>query len=200
MSNKKSNQGSRKHLTKRQVVIITILFLLITGGIVLTKLINGPAVATIEPVELPDEQPKEATKTSKLEDGEYIRFKYPGNYEKQTNQPGQTAASTVEQLVFKVNQDIGTQQLTAIINKLPSDGIDGDSAYRLRRNQPTIYKQQDLTINNNQVVIMSRIGSYEKTAFMVHDTLLAIVTLSSSVPDEEHNNNFQNILESWQWK
>lgn len=88
------------------------------------------------------------------------------------------------------------------IRKLPSGQLTDDGSYNLRKTHPELYKEQQLTLGQQKVVIMSEQNAgYAKVAFLVHGGLVAEIAISnsSSLNNTMLDQAVNSLISSWQW-
>lgn len=95
--------------------------------------------------------------------------------------------------------------LTIGLSELPSTGIDGDSSFELRKNNPTTYAIENISSNGGDDWLSYGKSSDGVVCFMVNNNYLATVSLKSGFDQSTQYVNseislMKSIINNWQWQ
>jgi hypothetical protein len=132
--------------------------------------------------------------------GKYADFSYPA---------GLMAASTNPQYApyeesFKyTHQDVESWILAIDVLTYTNGQLSNNSAYTLRKNNPTQYQESHMTINGQSIDIMTdkTVGGFSKVAFLVKGDSIATVSLlgDDTAGLQPLETTFNMVLTTWRW-
>ncbi len=162
------------------LVALIILVLVISGiGYAVQKLMTGPAIGTVI-TNLPAASPPAEVELQQF-DGTHFYFAHPMTY---IEQPVKPQPNVLESRSF-VSSGMTTKSVTINITKFPSNQLEDDPSYVLRKQNPAKYQMKPLVIKNEKVVIATDTSGqeFQQIAFWVHGGKLMTLTMSGVSTD-----------------
>lgn len=185
-------------LSKKKLIISAafVLVVLMLFYVVVHSL-NSPANGSVTQIAPVTEKAPE----KKTIIGKNVSFKYPARFSESSNSTP-TASLEYWILVSRLGQGAGQSgQISVTIVNLPEGGIKEDSSYKNVHAFPDKYKLSDLNINNEPVIIATRIDpTYERTALYAHKKLLLTATVTASAQNDQLDREFTDLLSSVAWQ
>jgi hypothetical protein len=187
---------------KKTVIVILILLILIIVLIILLNRLEQPeSTQAVIGNSISTQSGFAINLTPTPYKDSFIAFDYPKGLAKKPSNP--LAATDVDIIDFGV-RDILSWTLAIDVTNTGSKPLNVDSSYRIRVEQPSIYKLSNLYINNQNIPVMTdtTTSSFNKVAFLQHNNLRATVALIGD--DAEGSLPLQTtwimILGSWHWQ
>lgn len=126
-----------------------------------------------------------------------MSFQYPGVFDQLTQLKND--AHSVEQ--YNISSRSSYQRLIAAsVRTLPSNVLDDDSNYRIRRLNPQEYSLKNETLQGEKVAIMSKTDKTEVTLFWTHKGQILSVAITSNNPKDDIVGYMNVIKASARWK
>ncbi|HSH31283.1 MAG TPA: hypothetical protein VK963_01305 [Candidatus Saccharimonadales bacterium] len=181
-----------------RLLLLGLLLVPLIGVVLLWKSVNSPAIGTITKSAPPQGNVAEPEVELEQLDGRYISFTHPTSYKVSPKEPVNAAA--LEQYVL-VSGSFPSKLLAVTVTRLPSGSLADDSSYKLRQLQSETYLEQKRRIDGDQVSLMIKRAGFERVTFWPHNGMLATIVLSSGAPDQDElEQEYARILESWRWQ
>jgi hypothetical protein len=171
---------------KRSLIIIGLL-LVVVATVKLVQSLNSPATGTISSSKPATNAASQQLKPIKF-DGKYVSFTVPAGY-RAVKTDSDTGSLEVAQF-YGLNQSY--KQLSVSIYK---GTLAEDSGVRIRQLNTATYKEEVL---NDGVAFVSTKDGYERTVFLVKDSLIASIALTG--PGSDLGSESQQIVQSFKWK
>jgi hypothetical protein len=192
--------GKRKRKLLKILAAVIVLFII---GRIIDNQLNKPAQGTVID-EQPTSQANLANNSFNLSpasvSGQYASFSYPKVMTKLA--PSGLSGSEVATYSYKY-KDIETWILAIEILKVPSGNLNDNSAWMLRKDNPSIYQETDNTINGQAVMIMTDTSAsgFAKVAFLINGEYQAMIALTGDDPSGTTNLGavFNQVVGSWSW-
>lgn len=186
---------------KSVIFILVVLILIIIMSILVVRLEQPQSVQAVFGKSITSQSGFNVNLTPTAYKDSFVAFNYPKGLSKKHSNP--LAATDVDIINFSA-QDILSWTLAIDITNTGSKPLNDDSSYRIRIEQPSIYKQSSLYIGNQNVTVMTdtSVSSFSKVAFLQHNNLRATVSLigddaQGSIPLQT---TWNMILSSWRWQ
>jgi hypothetical protein len=165
------------------VALVTVGVLLGLAVITVLKFVDGPVsskpgVTAAKMVAVPSAAP-----TASMWAGKYAELKYPGVFNQLGHASGSARTLEAYNLSSRGNYE---RQVSINVSQLPSGSLDDDSSYAFRRNQPSAYTKEVLTLKGEPVVKMTKTDKTEIGLFWVHDRKLLMVMATTSNPSKDN--------------
>jgi hypothetical protein len=130
----------------------------------------------------------------------YISFRYP-----KLLKPTQTSLVSGEVAAYTfMHRDIATWNMAVEVMPLPNGGLQGNSAYEMRKSEPATYTESTFTKNGQSVDVMTdtSYGGFSKVAFLTHGQYQATISLfgDDSGGTNALQQTFNMIIDSWKWR
>lgn len=184
---------------KKLIVFSSVLVVLaVVGGVgyKVIKPLSQPVQGTL--VVTPIVNTTDKPVAYKLSQGSIVSFEYPDSFVEQTVKPSDKIG--LESHTF-VSSNLTTVMLNTVVLNFPSNKLDDDPSYALRKTRPNQYTLKTVQIKNEPVVIATGLQDSTRTAFWVHQGKLFTVTLSGLITDVEATDKaYQHLLDSVIWK
>jgi hypothetical protein len=112
-----------------------------------------------------------------------------------------TDTASLSQLVsFPAGSSVNHGQVAATVDMLPSAGLTAVPDYNLRMQDKTKYQKQTTNLTGVSALFLDENGTTGYTAFMVHGSRYAAVTVSQFATPDESYAMLRHVVETWKWK
>jgi hypothetical protein len=190
-------------MSKRRKVAIGSFILIVAIVIVIARVVmpqlNQPVSGAIKTTDSTAQAGYSINLTPKKVSGTYISFNYPAGLTPSSHVP--VIAPDLEDFTFTARDT--TSWLLAVDVSMPRGAtLKGDSGYTYRQNNPAIYQQSLLSVNNQSVIVMTdKTASFNKVAYVMHGPLEVSVALSGgdAAGTQPLQTSFMMVLNSLRW-
>jgi hypothetical protein len=179
-------------ITKRRLKLflpVLITLIIIGAAALFIKNINGPAEGTIA-YQSSEPTIKPSQNTPHKFNGQYTTFTYPNYFSVINSQK----TSGILDIATLYSNDHTQKQLAY---KVLQESLNNDSGLNYRKIHPDLYKEQKDQYGN-LLFIKIQNGS-EYTGFIVHNNLVASVSLSSTL-NKDLSADYNTIVKNLEWK
>ncbi len=198
----KTKFGLRRLLAKlvslrlRTKILLGIALVVVIGIIIFIRLINGSANGTISQTKTPATTPI----SNLTADGKTFSFSYPNSFHQI---PADSLSAQDIEKFSLLSPQTSPWHIDIQIRKLPSGNITDDSSYKLRKLNPQQYAEQVVTINGNDMYVLTDItGGYNKIVFTVDTGRIAsiAVTSNSATDSNQLDLALNQVIKTWKWR
>lgn len=159
---------------------------------------NQPSSGTIVKHSLQDERIEQSEKTNTMT-AKHFSLTYDAALDTVSDISQQdTAAHEVYRIA---RSDVSGRRIFVItIKQLPAGGMSEESSYKLRRTNPTLYKEGAITAGDNSFVTFEKTDSTELTAFAAYEGKLAMLAYTLQAPDGALHAEAEELLRNFRWQ
>ncbi len=186
---------------KTTLVIFIVLVAFISLGILLNRLEQPNEVQAIIGKPVRDQPGFNISLNPTSYADSFVAFKYPDGLTKKPS--SQLSAINVDIINFEA-QDVLSWTLAIDITNTGSQPLSNDSSYKLRLDQPSIYKLATLKINSQSIPVMTdtAVSGFNEVAFLQHNNLRATVALTGddATGTQPLLTTWNMVLNSWHWQ
>ena len=196
----------KNRLLKPKTIIIVVVVLLSAIGIILWYRNNqSPAQGVINNGIAPSEQSSEQTQTTSVFEGKTVKFSHDAKYTPKKVQPNK---AFLEQVTLNRQKEAlhGSSDISVSVRNMEgNNALEEESAFVLRKNNPTKYAKKQTTIKGKTFIIFENPTDEQRelTAFVQNDTkkILAIISTTTTENSfEDQGKEFNQLLKSFLWK
>lgn len=191
--------AKERHISKRWKLALVAFIVVLAAAGWLIKLFNTSPVGTVgKPVYQASSVPTTEQVTFT---GKKFSFTYPNHFTASTTSAPKPPI--LESYVLLKRSTL-SWQLAIQIESLPSGNFSDSGAYHFRQVHPERFSEVRAVANGMPVRVMTdkeATGSFAKNAFLVHNNILASVSLvgGSTADRDAMQADFDNVLSTWKW-
>lgn len=193
-------------LRKPKAIGLIVGILLVVGGIIWWYRINqSPAEGIINNGITPSQEPSTTAQTTTVFEGKTITFAHDAKYTAKKVQPNKAYLGQVTLNRQKEALHGSSSISVSVRNMQGNNALEEESAYVLRKNNPSKYAQKQTVIKGKTFIVFENPTDEQKEliAFIKNDTkkILAIISMTTTeISFEELSKEFNSLLESFLWK
>jgi len=180
-----------------------ILLILLASGIVFAyRLTQKPAQGVILPSKQEDPLKKIAQEVPGSFLGKYVSFMYPNGYVEKSHEVADSDSAVILETVYVSQTSATSKKIALTVRSLPSGNLEDDPDYQMRELNPKKYKKESFAAGqvSGQSFVPADDGQFEKTFFIKHEGLLAIIAVTApAMPDQTRNDEADGIAKSLEW-
>jgi hypothetical protein len=165
------------------IALVTVGVLLGLAIITVLKFVDGPVSSKPGVTAAKILASPSASPTASMWAGKYAELKYPGVFDQLGHASGSARTLEAYNLSSRGSYE---RQISINVSQLPSGSLDDDSSYAFRRNQPSVYTKEVVTLKGEPVVKISKTDKTEIGLFWVHGGKLLIVMATTSNPSKDN--------------
>lgn len=130
--------------------------------------------------------------------GNYFTVKYPYDYTVKVQESSDSG--TLEKFIL-LGAGMSSKKLLISFDKTMETDISNISGVKNRRLKPALYLEKTIMLDGrNGLLYEKKDSSYEKTAFFLNNGLVATVSLTAPLANEDLNEDHAYILDNYFWK
>lgn len=182
----------------RYKLIFWSLILMIIFSIALVFM-NQPSTGTVIKHSLEDSPNQADQRRTNTITGKHFSLTYDATLDTVSNiSQGDSTALEVYRIA---RSDIkGRRIFVMTIKQLPSGGMSEESSYKLRRTNPTVYREGAMTIGDLAFVTFQKSDNTELTGFVVQGDKLAMLAYTLQAPDGELETEARDLFDDFRWQ
>ena len=176
--------------------------LTIVSGLAIYLFFRGPASGAVKPLAQNKEEKSELAEVPEAFPGKYVSFLYNSSYVLKTHKADQDENGVILEQAFLSETSTASKKIGLTVRNLPSHRLEDDPDYKMREINPERYRKEAFAQSNpdDRVFISTYGNPFEKTFFVQHNDLLAIISVTAPAPaDETLDNEADLIAESLTW-
>lgn len=202
-------RATRKYFRprRRKVGVSIVAVILILVGVIVHYLdapAEGHTIPATDAAKVVKATTKPPASPAQQLTNDFFSLSLPPGYNVQSHQP--TPSNLLFNQMITKPGGFGTLIIAISIANMPSDGLDGDTSYTFRAQQPSVYQMSTKNYGGDTVHIASDSQTSSVVAFWPHGSYLATVSISSGTDapsgdgNQDELNSLQPLLAAWQWQ
>jgi hypothetical protein len=187
---------SRPRLLK--LIITSLLIgLPLAGAVYAWHLLSSPSKGTVSRGTVSDKISTDADQATVILKGKLISFERKKAY--RLHAPARPDPKSLEQHYLITGLPY-SKTLVVAVEKLPPEGLEGHSGYKLRQSLADQYKEEIKTPLQQSARIMTKHDKLEQMAFITKGSMVATIGLTTTSTQDDLSAEMSKILTSFKWK
>ena len=193
--------SAKKNHRGRYFFAVLFVFVLIIAAAVY-RFAQKPAQGVIKPQTQDAQSGKKAEDVPEAFTGKYISFVYSNKYTLKSHELAKEDKAIILEQAYLSESSAISKKIGLTIRSLPSHNLEDVPDYKMREINTKRYKKENFSEGNISGVsfVPADDGQFEKTFFVTHGDLLAIVSMTApAFPNEALNKEANTIVKSLIW-
>jgi len=186
----------------KRYLFLFLLILVAIGVVLAYRFAQKPAQGVIKPTTQEDPAHVLAQAVPGSFSGTYVSFMYPNGYELKSHAVSDDAGAVILEQAYLSQTAATSQKISLTVRSLPSGNLEDDPDYRMRELGSKKYKKEPFSAGEVTGIsfVPADDGQFEKTFFIKHGTLLAILAVTApATPDQTLDDEADGIAKSLEW-
>lgn len=163
-----------------------------------TIFMNQPSSGTIVKHSLQDERVEQTAKTNTMT-AKHFSLEYDASLDTVSDISQQDTAALEVYRVARSDTS-GRRIFVITIKQLPTGGMSEESSYKLRRTNPSMYREGSKTAGDNSFVTFEKTDGTELTAFAASNGKLAMLAYTLQAPGGDLHKEAEELLSNFRWQ
>ena len=194
------NSSPKHHFRKYVFIFLSISILIIAAAIY--RFAQKPAEGVIKPPSKDIQAADIGNDVPESFMGKYVSFMYGNKYALKSHEISENSADIILETAYFSESLAISKKINLTIRNLPSRNLEDVPDYKMREMDTKRYRKETFSEGkiNGESFVPADDSQFEKTFFIQHDDLLAIIVITASaLPDDALNKEANAIAKSLEW-
>lgn len=181
------------------VTVVPILFFAI--AYLVWIFLQKPVMADLKVVVKKSKIDAGISKESKIYQGKYLSFSYPGDYQELTHTTPEEKERPIRETIFLSATDLEGQKIAIVVEERETGNFEESPSFQMRLLKPKEYVKESISENGFKGFIFKKNTQvFEEAAFIRKGNFIISVSLSSPMSTEGLNKALVDVLRSLKWE
>lgn len=197
-----SGEDSAKKNHGGRYFFIALVILVAIMAALVYKFAQKPAQGVIKPPVQDIQAAQKADDAPEAFTGKYVSFMHSNKYALKSHESAEEDGAIILEQAYLSESSAISKKIGLTVRSLPSHKFEDNPDYKMREITTKRYKRENFSEGNVNGVsfVPADDSQFEKTFFVTHDDLLAIISMTApAFPNEDLNKEANAILESLTW-
>lgn len=190
-----------QHWARFFFIFLAIVSLIGVGGVY--KFAQKPAQGVIKSQDQTGQLAKKVAEGPEIFSGKYLSFRYGNTYVLKTHDIAKGDSAIILEQAYLSELSVISKKISLTVRSLPTHSLEDNPDYRMREMEAKRYHKKDFFEGKIKGIyfISAEESQFEKTFFIMHDNLLAIISVTApSKMDASLDKEANNLVKSLIWK